>query len=429
LCITYNTFSTELLSLKDVSLDYHLTNLTRLVLTAIISECTARGIHDLSSDDRHFLYLFTIKYFSNIERSVLKESINSVKNLPDKALEWWNKFTGPIGLVVNALLNKIGLGSTEIKEFAREGGSLGSHSEQLQLLRRIANKLGKSAIYVLIDRVDELPITNTASASYDFIAPLLTNLQLLESPGYSFKFFLWDMLLPGYQHYARPDRIKYHILLWTQSQLRTMLSERLRAYSQGRVSSLGELLRADASFDDLVIYFALGSPRTIIRMCKEIIDQQSEINSDVDRLSLAAWLRGFDTFAKNFAHETVENAVLRDLKRLRQVNFTVRHIASDVFKFTQQAGIAKIKQWQDAGIVEKVGTIKESPGSRPSNLYGLKNPLVGKYLFSDVEPAEFTQEKLRRCHHCDALLIRDWDRHSQALCHKCDSYVTRDADE
>jgi hypothetical protein len=320
-------------------------------------------------------------------------------------------------------LSKVGIGEAEIKKFSRASGELGSASEQLQLLRLIGHKLGKSAIYILIDRVDELPITGTGSSSYDFIAPILSNLQLLELQGYGFKFFLWDNLLQGYQKHARPDRIKYYVLSWSESQLQTMLIERLKAYSQGRVSSIDQLTQAHGGVDQYLIHFGLGSPRTIIRMCKEILDQQSELNPEVGKLSYVAVARGITTFAKHFAYETTEPNTLRELKKLRQVNFTVRHISSDVFKFTQQAGIAKIKTWQDVGVVEKIGSIQELSGSRPSNLYGLTHPLVGKYILSDLSPQEFAGNKLRLCDVCNTLLIRDWDTRSEATCHRCDTEV------
>jgi hypothetical protein len=421
LCVTYNTFPVDKLMLKDISPEYHLRNLVRLILIGVISECSTRGMQDLNKDDRHFLYLFSKTYFSKIDRKDLKEAIGAVKNLSDKAQEWWNKFLGPIGLAVNVLLSKLGIDAAEIKKFDREGGSLGAYREQLQMMREIANKLGRSSIYILIDRVDELSITGTGSSSFDFIAPLLTDLHLLESAGYAFKFFLWDMLLEGYRLHARPDRIKYHTLSWTHAQLRNMISERLKAYSQGRVASLAQLVGLEhGSVDHVIISYALGSPRTIIRICKEILDQQNELNPSAATLSVPAVYRGIEVFANNFANESIDGSVLRELKKLRQVNFTVKHVYASVFKFSPQAGIAKVKQWQDGGIVQRIASIKETKGSKPSNLYGLSNPLVGKHIFPDLSAFEFWDKKLRVCPGCDALLIRDWDERPESVCHRCD---------
>jgi len=421
LCVTYNVFPIEGVSLKDITLTYHLGNLLRLILIGVISECSERGVGSLNADERHFLYLFAKHYLSDLDRSDLKDAIKAVKNLSDKATEWWNRFTGPLGLAVNLLLHKLGIGAAELKKFEGGGGSLGAQLEQFRILRDIVNRLGKRAIYVLIDRVDELAITGSGSTSFDFIAPLLTDLHLLELRGYAFKFFLWDLLLEGYRSHARPDRVKYHTLAWTQSQLQDMISKRLKAFSHERISSLSQLLPYEESLtvDRLVIYYAQGSPRTIIRICKEIVDQQSEINANSGSITIAAAFRGIEVFANNFANETIDPAMLRDLKKVRRTNFTVKHVYSNVFKFSQQAGIAKVKQWQDAGIVERIGTVKETKGSKPSNLFGLTNPLVGKYMYSDISAADFVDRKMKVCSRCDALLIRDWDQNADATCHKC----------
>ena len=90
-----------------------------------------------------------------------------------------------------------------------------------------------------------------------------------------------------------------------------------------------------------MIYYALGSPRTIIRICKEIMDQQSELNPTADLLSKEAIFKGIDTFAVNFANETFDSATLRDLKKVRQVNFTVKHIYSDVLSSLNRLGSAR----------------------------------------------------------------------------------------
>jgi hypothetical protein len=98
----------------------------------------------------------------------------------------------------------------------------------------------------------------------------------------------------------------------------------------------------------------------------------------------------------------------------------VRHVYSDVFKISQPAGISKVKQWQDAGIVERIGSVKETKGSKPSNLFSVTNPLIGKYIFKELSASEFARQKLRVCDGCGALLIRDWETASEATCQYCD---------
>ena len=144
------------------------------------------------------------------------------------------------------------------------------------------------------------------------------------------------------------------------------------------------------------------------------------MDPNASNIRVAAVFKGIDTFAANFANETVDPAILRDLKKVRRVNFTTRHVYSDVLKISQPSGMGKVKSWQDAGVVELIGSVKEAKGSRPSNLFGVTNPLIGKYIFKEASAVDFMLKKLRVCE-CGTLLIRDWDTAQEVTCHRCDA--------
>ena len=426
MCVTYNRFGVAGLRLEDIDLDYHMRNLVRLLLVAVLSAAAERGIGSFSSDDRHLVYLLTKEYLSEIDTTELKAAIQAVQNISDKAKEWWNKFTGPIGLVLNALLAKIGLGSAEVEQFSTAGGKLGQALDQIQLLGQLSSKLGYRCTYVLIDKVDENALTGSSgSNSYRFVAPLVSDLQLLELPGFGFKFFLWDMLVADYRSVARPDRVKYYDLHWADGQLKEMLSKRLRAHSSDRVSSLGAISPPEtrASIDTAVALFSQGSPRNTIRICKEILDQQSEIDSSAPELSVEAIVKGFDVFAKNYTNEILEENIIRDLQKMRRADFTVKYIYTDVFKFTQQAGMTKVRAWQDAGVVEQIGAIQETRGVRSSNHYGISNLLVLKHVFPELTVFELNSRKIRICGSCGQVLVRDFDRSGDHACQGCQTPV------
>jgi hypothetical protein len=61
---------------------------------------------------------------------------------------------------------------------------------------------------------------------------------------------------------------------------------------------------------------------------------------------------------------------------MRRADFTVKYIYTDVFKFTQQAGMTKVRSWQDAGVVKQIGAIQETRGVRSSNHYGVSSLLT-----------------------------------------------------
>jgi hypothetical protein len=94
LSVTYNSFPTTGLKLKDISLEYHLRNVTRILLVAILSEATVCGIDLLDRDDRHFLYVLSKEHLSQLSRADLKETLSAVTHISDKAKEVWNKLTG-----------------------------------------------------------------------------------------------------------------------------------------------------------------------------------------------------------------------------------------------------------------------------------------------------------------------------------------------
>jgi hypothetical protein len=138
-----------------------------------------------------------------------------------------------------------------------------------------------------VDKIDENPLTGGASSSLAFIRPLLSDLGILETSGLAFKLFLWDRIESDAREFSRPDRIRSYTLKWTAPQLKTMLSRRLAAHSEQKVSSLASIvtLGRPADIDDLVVNLSGGSPRNIIRICKAIFDQQSELDGNSDTVS------------------------------------------------------------------------------------------------------------------------------------------------
>ena len=426
LCVTYNHFDVSGKKLADINSEYHLRNIIEMLLIGIITAASNTGVNKISTDDRHFLYLFAKEHLTTIDQTKLKHDIAAVKNFSDKAKEIWNRFTGPIGLVLNALLEKIGLSPTEIKAFQNQNGRLGNLTDQLTTLQHISAKLGFPSIYVLIDRIDENPLTGSADKSYSFIAPLMTDLQLLETHGFAFKFFLWDLLLNDYRSVARPDRIKYHILEWKHDQLAKMLSERLKAYSNEKVSSLQMISdgKITIQLDATIAICAQGSPRNVVRICKEILDQQSDIDPFAKKISDKAVRIGFDRIAENVTGELFTDSVIKELQKTRRCDFTLRYIYSDVFKFTQQAALNKVRTWENAGAVLQLGTIQEARGRKPSNHYGIAHILLAKHVFSTTPVSEFVRSKVRLCHGCKRVLVRDWDQRSPQQCNFCQHEVS-----
>jgi len=421
LSVTYNFFPTTGLKLEDISLEYHLRNVVRVLLVAVLSEATTRGIDNLEKSDRHFLYVLTKEHLSQLSRAELKETISSVTHISDKAKEVWNSLTGPISAGLNVALAHFGFKAPEISKFEIDKATAGTLEEQIKFLVSVVPHFGLASAYVLVDKIDENPLTGGAASSLAFVRPLLSDLGILETAGMAFKLFLWDRTEAEARQFSRPDRIKSYTLKWTAPQLKKMLSRRLAAHSDEKVSSLASItdLGRVADIDELVVDLSGGSPRNIIRICKAIFDEQSELNFQSSVVSERAVLAGIEVIAAAIATETVPENVLRDLKKLKRADFTLTNVYADVFRISQGAGTQKVQSWQDSGAVIKIGNRQEKKGNRPSNVYAVASPIVLKHIFADTNALDFADKKMRRCE-CGHLVLRDWELSRDQSCHSCE---------
>ena len=190
---------------------------------------------------------------------------------------------------------------------------------------------------MLLDKVDESELTgNKAEDSFKMIQSMVRDLELLEMDKFGFKFFLWDQLKSRFMEYSRPDRVDQFTLEWSNEELEKMLSKRLGAYSGGKITKLEQITKKfEEDLTSLVILFAQKSPRDAIRICKQIIAEQREINHESTYIELKAILKGIGNFCKIRALEITQEAKIRDLRKIGLVEFTIPYLANDVFKISQ----------------------------------------------------------------------------------------------
>lgn len=144
--------------------------------------------------------------------------------------------------------------------------SMLEHFRQFVVLVR---KLGMKAVYVLVDRLDEWPQTNrNPEACVAFLTPLVSYLPLMELHHLAFKFFLPLEAFPVMRKESVPrfDRLQAYELQWTDADLLHMLRQRLEAFSNKKVQSLGQLAdeSINKSIDMNLVSKAYGSPRNLL---------------------------------------------------------------------------------------------------------------------------------------------------------------------
>jgi len=183
--------------------------------------------------------------------------------------------------------------------------------EQLEEFIELLQFLGFNAVYILVDRVDELPETaKTPQAGVDLLRPLINDLALLELQHLAFKYFLPTEMQPAVEAATRIDRIIFRHVTWSDSDLQRLLETRLKAFSDNSISSLDQLSDIGLKdIDGLLIEQAVGSPRNLIRLgelvfsehCRLLADERVEINADDWKRSLR---RYWSELGLNMDHTT-----------------------------------------------------------------------------------------------------------------------------
>lgn len=409
LCISYDSFPSDGLPReKKVPIEFHLNNISRSLLLAILLKIEAGDIQKQSLDRTDKLLLVTMsrELLGPLNSEKFREALNSIKSMGDKAVDVWNKYGGVIVALVNAIAAKFEFGKIE-----QQDAQFRPQSESIRFkftsLIELARKVGFSSTYILVDRVDEIVFTaRDAERAFDFLESLLIDLPLLETPGAAFKFFLWDQMKEHYQVAGgRPDRLLEYTLNWSVDELEKVLERRLKSYSGGKVDRFDELLSGDSPYDvhKLIAYFSHGSPRDMVRICKKIIDEHTRSGKFSPKVEFRTVKTALMAFSVERAKE-LYGEHFSEIRKADELNFTISSLASSVFRVSQQAVRAKVQKWQLSGAVVKIGDVP-NPGNRPQYLYGIVDPRLAIAVLSDASIEEAVEEFLLICPHCQSLRI------------------------
>jgi DNA-binding winged helix-turn-helix (wHTH) protein len=172
------------------------------------------------------------------------------------------------------------------------------------------------SIYILVDCVDETAAGSEAAVP--FLKPLMDEKHLLEMPHLAFKFFLprrVGLWLEKAASLGR-DRNYIHTITWKKSDLINVIDQRFQCYNLDTHKRLPDICdeRARSKVLDALIETCEGSPRSLLRLCRELFQNhvqrtdQALINRDDISKTIDA-----------FKHKReVENRVL-DLSPIRTV--------------------------------------------------------------------------------------------------------------
>jgi len=194
---------------------------------------------------------------------------------------------------------------------AREQGQAGRINplQDFGILVTTLVTMGVSAIYVLVDRIDEFhPASFDPMAGVLFLGPLLSHLSLLEMKHVAFKFFLpshmKSILLD--KGILRPDRLVVEEIVWSDEDLLKTLHSRLYVFSERQVPTLEPLFVSPQLAEEAgqrLVACAEGSPRDLVLVCNQLFAThvQRFLTSEEPRVGREALEKAIDVFTQERA--------------------------------------------------------------------------------------------------------------------------------
>jgi|GEM_PF-1088679 len=181
-----------------------------------------------------------------------------------------------------------------VEQFAQHYDGMTDGDLQAELLE-LARLAGFVSLYVLIDRTDEdLQTAHNLETVVARIKPLISDLPVIEHVGFAFKFFLPDtleLLLMERRIGRVGERPPSYPLRWRESDLLSMLARRLQTHSQlpgrvtraARVNRFQDLCATGGNVDLRLVRAAECSPRRMIQLARELIEQHCSEVDDAER--------------------------------------------------------------------------------------------------------------------------------------------------
>lgn len=415
LTITYTNHDlTEFKDISEVNLAYHLTYLNRLLLLAFFSNIeqqSFRYTYEFSFSERQYIYKLARIYLYDTPASFPNQAIASLKTISDYALNVWNGFKEPIANIIKQISKTKGV-EIDLSKVDLDKKLMMSHKDNFINIISLLKRTGYNSVMILVDKVDEQSLTgNNPEASFKLVEALIKDLELIETPLISFKFFLWDAIQSFMVVAARPDRVFPYELKWTWPQMIEMLDKRVQSYSKGAVTSISSLLSSTQMLGRIILFSEL-SPRDAIRICNRILSEQFKADSTSKVFEEHIVNASINLFCKEKARELIINANnLRYLTKANRVSFTIEDLVNNKVAADSPAIRNIISPWTTAGYLKKIGLVSRK-NAKSVNEYAFQDIRLACMACPTLTIEEFVKQKVHRCkiNTCRAIFYRDFDR-------------------
>ncbi len=368
-------------------------------------------INVLTKEDKEKLAFFINTFFESLSKTEFDELYNKATQLKTKNLfkRIFNAiFLKPINIGISGvseyisttISKSLGLNHEISEDFykayvpemklSKRGDKLDVMTLDYANIKGLLNELvgiitkcNFQNVVLFFDKIDEYQSLGTNINNIaEFIKVLATDTSLLHMQNCSFVFVVWSKVKNKLNSLGvRFDKFKPVDVTWTDKELKAIIDDRLKYFSNQKVD-LKRLL-PDISCLDKLINLAYKSPRHLIMLLSRIYDEQEMINSDVTSFSIEAVEKGILTFSKSFDFPTLYPGVasrkdyivkvVNRLLRIGKLEFETKDIIS-VFKISSGSSNNDIKTMRGYGLIEEIAT----HGS-PSKKYMVVEPRI-KFL-------------------------------------------------
>jgi hypothetical protein len=153
----------------------------------------------------------------------------------------------------------------------------------LQGFQEVAFALGIQNIVVLIDGADELGLTaNDPKMAATLLRPLIAERKLMQFDGFYFKFFLPEEVVTELQNMPETrlgEKMSYFEIEWDKDSIQSLLSQRLKAFSNNAYSALEQYTAPDViNITETLAFHAQNNPRNLLKLCHHLL-VQLELNT------------------------------------------------------------------------------------------------------------------------------------------------------
>lgn len=254
-------------------------------------------------------------------------------------------------------------------------------------LSNIIKKTGFLGVAIIFDKIDEYRKLGTKiSTITDFIKDLALDTAFLLDSDFSLVFsFLSGIKQPLIDEGLRCDKLKPIDITWTNSELLTIINDRLNYFSSGKITSLWDIV--SCKYEESIFTIVNQSPRQLIILLSKIYDEQANIDCSNPQLTNQAVDEGIANFAKTFDFVTyyagvtpklMKRMVLEILK-VHNLEFGSKDLVA-VLKISSPAANRKIQDMLNYGLIKNLNV-----STRP-NLYRIKDPRLICMIKANIDP-------------------------------------------